>query len=98
MHKKFLPLLLACSLLTGCAGLSLPDPDSDKTDIKKIKISELTPGDDFYGFMNAAELMKMSLRQDQTRTGTYAQISEKTDDRIIIRFEDGATPSTPGNR
>ena len=93
MHKKFLPLLLACSLLTGCAGLSLPDPDSDKTDIKKIKISELTPGDDFYGFMNAAELMKMSLRQDQTRTGTFAQISEKTDDRITEIIEEIAAGS-----
>lgn len=93
MHKKFLPLLLACALLTGCAGLPLPDPDADKTDTKKVKISELTPGDDFYGFMNAKELMTMSLRQDQTETGTFARVSEATDDRITEIIEEIAAGS-----
>ena len=83
MRKHVLPVLLAGSLLTGCAGMPETEPLPDESSAEKvIAIADLTPGEDYYGFMNADELMHMTLREDQNSTGTLSSIGEHTDDCV----------------
>ena len=79
MQKRFLSLLLAAGLLTGCAAV-VEEPESSADD--GVIALERTPGNDFYGYMNADDLMQLTLREDQSSTGTMAIIAEQANDDV----------------
>ncbi len=84
--KSLCAALLACCMICGCSGSEEPpvqnvpvrtESDVDSPDDENY-IAQLTPGKDFYGYINAAEIMKMDLRQDQSYTGTWSMMIEES--------------------
>ena len=80
-------LLLAGSLvLTGCgnnASQTGQTANASATVTESVNgIDTLTPANDFYGYINAAELMEMELKDNQQEISTLGLISEETSEQV----------------
>ncbi|MCR4791294.1 MAG: M13 family metallopeptidase [Lachnospiraceae bacterium] len=84
-------LLAGCLILTGCGSNASP-AEMAGTGVAAVTESEngidsLTPANDFYGYINAAEIMDMDLKDNQQIISTFGLISEETSEQVegIIR-------------
>ena len=88
--KGFLASLLAgCILLSGCSNTQSSEKDVSTGEVKETSsetgedyIASLTPANDFYGYINASELMNMELKDNQEGISTLGLISEEKDERL----------------
>lgn len=76
--------LLVCVMLTGCAS---DTPVSDlsqnvESEVEESYIDTLTPASDFYGYINAEELMKMELEPTQLEIGTLDEPGIEANDAL----------------
>ncbi len=79
-------LLAACLVLTGCGNNAAP-AEMTGTGVAAVTESEngidsLTPANDFYGYINAADIMAMELKDNQQKISTLGLISEETSDQV----------------
>ncbi|MBQ4312187.1 MAG: M13 family metallopeptidase [Oscillospiraceae bacterium] len=80
--------LLACLMLAGCGGSSSTDisgaGENYLSDIGGHEgyIDTLTPGIDYYGYINGRELMNMSLDNKHDRMGTYSDVNDVVDGQL----------------
>ena len=83
MTKKPHLLALAAMLcvLTGCSAATVPDEESSKAE-EPFSLSDLTAGSDFYGYMNAEELLSMTLEESENSTGSFAMVAKAVDERV----------------
>ena len=94
MTKKPHLLALAAMLcvLTGCSAATVPDEESSKAE-EPFSLSDLTAGSDFYGYMNAEELLNMTLEESVNSTGSFAMVAKAVDERVtelIREIADGS--------
>ena len=79
-------LLAGCVLLAGCGNNPATAGAAVNTAAAVTEsengISSLTPANDFYGYINAAEIMEMDLDDNQQKISTLGLISEETSDQV----------------
>ena len=86
--KQFGKLFLAgCLLLSGCggtapAGQAVTAPVTAAESESVNGIDSLTPANDYYGYINAAEIMQMDLKDNQDKISTLGLIAEETDEQV----------------
>ena len=88
--KGIVSLLLAgCLLLSGCSkrptsepGVPLVNSGEETTSESENYIASLTPANDFYGYINANDIMQMELKDNQERISTLGLIGEETDEQV----------------
>ena len=82
-------LLVGCILLSGCSGKQTSETDvssvnsgEETTSESENYIASLTPANDFYGYINANDIMQMELKDNQERISTLGLIGEETDEQV----------------
>ena len=62
-------LLIGCILLSGCSksrtpetGISAENSEEETTSVSENYIDTLSPANDFYGYINANDIMQMELK------------------------------------
>ena len=82
-------LLVGCMLLSGCSGrqtsetgVSSVNSGEETTAESENYIASLTPANDFYGYINANDIMQMELKDNQERISTLGLIGEETDEQV----------------
>ncbi|MBR3308196.1 MAG: hypothetical protein IKI75_13210 [Lachnospiraceae bacterium] len=77
-------LLAGCILLAGCGNDPVVTGEIANTSAATTErvngIDSLTPANDFYGYINAADIKEMELKDNQQKISTLGLISE---DEII---------------
>lgn len=74
-------VVLLGTALTSCAEDGAAQPaDMSFSAVKEeeapFSVSDISAGDDFYGYCNAAELMKMRIPEDKRSSGTFSDIDD----------------------
>ena len=64
-------LLAAILLLSGCQGSNqkVPNNANDVTDNTEYRVADLTPANDYYGYINAETLMSLELGPGKNYAG-----------------------------
>ena len=82
-------LLIGCMLLSGCSksrtpetGISAENSEEETTSVSENYIDTLSPANDFYGYINANDIMQMELKSNQERISTLGLIGEETDEQV----------------
>ena len=82
-------LLIGCILLSGCSGrqtsetgVSSVNSGEETTSESEDYIASLSPANDFYGYINANDIMQMELKSNQERISTLGLIGEETDEQV----------------
>lgn len=98
--------LLACSVIAGCSGGTQTDADPlalyspEETQDDGSYIASLTAANDFYGYINAKELMEMELGPTDSYIGTWTRIDDDTKeqlDAIIKEIAESDKDYAPGS-
>ena len=78
--------LTGCLLVTGCGsaqGTPTAASPAVSTDAPEVTgIDSLTPANDYYGYINAADIMEMELKDNQEKISTLGLIAEETDEQV----------------
>ena len=80
--------LLACCLLTGCAGNTDADGQNNDAISKALAeddanyVDSLTPATDFYGYINARALLETELKEGASSVGTLCLIRDETEKKL----------------
>ncbi len=78
--------LTGCLLVTGCGSAqgtptaASPGVLADAPEVTGI--DSLTPANDYYGYINAADIMEMELKDNQEKISTLGLIAEETDEQV----------------
>jgi len=100
-HKRrFTAAVLSLMLLTGCAVVVDEQPTDLTEATEPFSIAEIRPGDDFYGYCNAAELMEMHIPEDQYSVGAFSDLQTLVDDQIeeiILDIAGSSETFAPGS-
>ncbi len=78
--------LTGCLLVTGCGSAqgtptaASPAVSADAPEVTGI--DSLTPANDYYGYINAADIMEMELKDNQEKISTLGLIAEETDEQV----------------
>ncbi|MCR5635076.1 MAG: M13 family metallopeptidase [Lachnospiraceae bacterium] len=78
--------LTGCLLVTGCSNAqgtptsASPAVSADAPEVTGI--DSLTPANDYYGYINAADIMEMELKDNQEKISTLGLIAEETDEQV----------------
>ena len=82
-------LLIGCILLSGCSKSQIPETGVSEensgektTSVSEDYIASLSPANDFYGYINANDIMQMELKSNQERISTLGLIGEETDEQV----------------
>jgi predicted metalloendopeptidase len=79
-------LLAGCLILTGCGSNAVPAEMAGNGGAAVTEsengIDSLTPANDYYGYINAADIMAMELKDNQQKISTLGLISEETSDQV----------------
>lgn len=93
-------VLALCSALCGCmGGVEIPEQESKPNTEEPFSIADIRPGDDFYGWCNAAELMEMHIPEDERSVGTLSDVAKRVDEQtgeIIRGIADSSGGYAPG--
>lgn len=80
--QRVIPLLLAGCLLLAACGEETAEPSVQTAEVSEEGyIDSLTPKNDFYGYINAAELMETDL-DGKNVVGTLYDLDEDVKDRL----------------
>lgn len=78
--------LTGCLLVTGCGsaqGTPTAASPAVLADAPEVTgIDSLTPANDYYGYINAADIMEMELKDNQEKISTLGLIAEETDEQV----------------
>ncbi|MBP5361440.1 MAG: M13 family metallopeptidase [Ruminococcus sp.] len=82
--------LALCISFCSCAeGGILTDTESTTQENEKaFSIADIRPGDDFYGWCNAAELMEMHIPENRNSSGTFPAVNELVEEQIKSLVKD----------
>ena len=93
-HKIMALLLIAVLVLSGCVSQNGNKATSEiPEETTQLSISELTPANDYYGYINAKELMELDLKPGDTANGPIRQMSEKNEETLNNLIDDIAKSS-----
>ena len=94
MHKlkRMAAALLACLLLAGCAesASSYSNSEDYLADIGDHSgyVDTLTPGIDYYGYINGKDLINLTLDDKHSSVGTIDEVADLVDDQLKTIIED----------
>ena len=78
--------LTGCLLVTGCGsaqGTPTAASPAVLADAPEVTgIDSLTPANDYYGYINAADIMEIELKDNQEKISTLGLIAEETDEQV----------------
>ncbi len=81
--RRIAALTAFCLLTTGCmAQIVEPEREEKPQQEKEFSIADIRPGDDFYGWCNAADLMEMHIPETESSAGTLTDVQITVDDQI----------------
>ncbi len=89
MRKKIrmIAAALACCLAVGCSDTpAAPEVQGSETNTQEggdsDYIETLTPANDYYGYINAKELMNMSIKPGESSIGTLDIVADETEEQL----------------
>lgn len=81
--RRIAALTAFCLLATGCmARIEEPIREGKPDTEQEFSIADIQPGDDFYGWCNAAELMEMHIPETEYSAGTLTDVQKTVDDQL----------------
>ena len=77
-------LLAAILLLSGCQGSNqkVPNNANDVTDNTEYRVANLTPANDYYGYINAETLMSLELEPGKNYAGVTVDMLNKSNEQV----------------
>lgn len=103
LYKRLICTAAALAMLSGCSSepavIDAP-PSESRTDASgDFHISDITPGSDYFGYINADSLMDMELPYDKSSVGTFDTVQDAVNDQLeeIIKDISAGSGYAPGS-